>query len=125
LAKALTALGDYKGALRYFRRGSLLNEEHTLSFLAEIAYVQAVAGNRNSAANLLSRIRSKSGGQHVSLVSIAMIHAALGNRHQALDYIEEACAGRDWYVSGLKQDSRLDPLRSESRYRSVLVRVGI
>jgi tetratricopeptide (TPR) repeat protein len=123
LARALTALGDYKGALRYFRRASLLNEEHTFGFLTDIAYVHAVAGNRDEAVNLLARTRGKSGD--CSLISIAMIHAALGNRHRALDYIEEACARRDWYVSGLKQDGRLDPLRTASQFRSVLVRVGI
>ena len=125
LARALTALGDYKGALRYFRRASLLNEEHTPGFLADIAYVQAMAGNRDEAVNLLARTRSKSGDRHSSLISIAIIHAALGNRHRALGYIEEACTRRDWYVSGLKQDGRLDPLRNDSRFRSVLMRVGI
>ena len=125
LAKALTALGDHTGALRYFRRASLLNEGPKFGLLAEIAYVQATAGNRDNAVNLLARIRSRPGTQHVSLISIAMIHAALGSRHRALDCIDGACAGRDWGVSVLKRDSRLDPLRTAPQYRSVLVRVGI
>jgi hypothetical protein len=61
----------------------------------------------------------------MSFVSIAQIHTALGNKDRALDCLEQACVNCDWSLSSLKQDMRLDPLRTTHRYRRVLTEVGI
>jgi DNA-binding winged helix-turn-helix (wHTH) protein/Flp pilus assembly protein TadD len=125
LARALTALGEYDQARRTFRRAGMLDAGPQAGLLAEIAYLDAIAGKRDRAAAFLSRRHPQSGGPHVSRVLIAEIHAALGNRDRALDYVEEACRTRDWAIAGLRQNSRLDPVRNTPRYRSALACVGI
>jgi DNA-binding winged helix-turn-helix (wHTH) protein/Tfp pilus assembly protein PilF len=125
LGRALTALGEYGQARRYYRRATLLFNTPQTGLLAEIAYLDAVAGNRAAACNLLERLQLPPGRQHVPFVSIARIHAALGNRDRALDCLEQACVDRDWSLSALKQDSRFDSLRSAQRFRRVLTQVGI
>jgi len=42
---------------------------------------------------------------------------ARDRKAKASTYVEEACARRDWFVSDLKQDYRLDCLRSDSRFQ--------
>jgi tetratricopeptide (TPR) repeat protein len=120
LGRAMTALGEFGDARRYYRRATLLYQAPQASLLAELAYLDAAAGSKVRALSLLER-----GSQNVSLVSIAQIHTALGNRDRALDCLEQACANRDWSLSALKQDPRLDPLRASPRYRRVLAQVGL
>jgi tetratricopeptide (TPR) repeat protein len=124
LGRALTALGEYGQARRYCRRASLLYDAPQIGLLAELAYLEAAAGNKERAGHLLDRLQLPAGEQ-VSFVSIAQIHAALGNKDRALDCLEQACMNRDWALSSLRQDHRLDPLRTTHRYRRVLSAVGI
>jgi len=125
LGRALTALGEYGQARRCYRRATLLYNAPQAGLLAELAYLDAAAGRKDSAGRMLGRLRLPAGRQDVSLVAIAQIHAALGDKDRALDCLEQACANRDWALSALKQDYRLDPVRSERRYRKVLTEVGI
>src|SRR5690242_5267659 len=118
LGRALTALGQYGPARSYYRRASLLYKGPRRALLSEMAYLEAAADNRDGACNLLSRLQGLDHG--ISLVSLAQIHAALGNTSRALDCIDEACLERDWYVSALKQDSWLDPLRTNPRFQRAL-----
>jgi DNA-binding winged helix-turn-helix (wHTH) protein len=125
LGRALTALGEYRQARRYLRRAALLTNGPELGLLAEVAYADASAGYRESAAGFLSRLQQQPRGQHVSPVLIAEIHAALGNDEEALCHIEEACRTRDWAIGSLKQNSRLDPVRNTSRYCRMIAQLGL
>jgi len=122
--KALAMLGDYSEALRHLRMSRLLHPEDA-GLVAAIAWVHAMAGNRDHAAKLLRRATTSPAGQQPSFIVVAMAHAALGNKNRALNNIEKACAGHDWWVAGLKRDCSLDSLRTDPRFRSVLSRVGI
>ena len=85
----------------------------------------AAAGNPERAHSALQRLQSPAGRQHISQLSVAQIYTTLGNRDRALDCLEQACRNREWSLSALKQDPRLDPLRSSPRYRKVLAQVGL
>jgi hypothetical protein len=54
-----------------------------------------------------------------------MIHAALGDRHRALDFVEAACGAQEWSVPALKRDCGVDILRTSPRFRAALSRAGI
>jgi Flp pilus assembly protein TadD len=125
LGRALIALGEYDQARRSFHRAAVLSNQPTNDLLAEIAYLDAIAGNRDRAVAFLSRLQQSPCGQHVSRILIAEIYAALGNQQRALDYIEEACLTRDWALGSLKQNSRFDGIRNTPRYRSVMAQLGM
>jgi hypothetical protein len=97
----------------------LLYEGPNTALDAEIARVKALMGKPEAAISLLKQRRE------LSPVAAARVHSALGDNDGALARIEEACTGRDWYISDLKQDCRLDGLRSDLRFRSLLATVGI
>jgi len=121
LGRALTALGEYGEARREYRRATRLCNSPHVGLLADFAYLEAAAGNKDRAAALLSRLSRR----HAPLVPIAQIHSALGNKDRAVYCLEQACSNRDWSLSALKQDYRFDPLRADPRYRTVLAHVGI
>jgi tetratricopeptide (TPR) repeat protein len=124
LGRALIALGEYDDARRYFRRALALNSGPQVGLLGEIAYLDAVAGNRDSAAGFLERQQQSARGQHVSRVLVAEIHAALGNKQRALDYVEQAWLTGDWAAPSLKYNSRLTLVRHTPTYRSIVARIG-
>ena len=124
-ARALTMLGDYTEALRHLRLAKLLCPEPDFDLVGAVAYVHAVAGRRDHAVRLLTRIVERPAGGHASFISLAMIQAALGDKDRALDNIEAACGAHEWYIPALKRDCCVDPLRTDPRFRRVLSQVGI
>jgi hypothetical protein len=54
-----------------------------------------------------------------------MIHAALGDTHRALEHMEAACAGHEWFIPAFKRDRCVDGLRTAPRFRATLSRAGI
>jgi tetratricopeptide (TPR) repeat protein len=132
--KALAILGEYSEALRHLRMAKLLYPEDAgivedgvpTALVATIAWVHAMAGKRDRPAKLLTRIqRTSPAGQNASLMVVAMLHAALGDKHLAMNKIEQACAGHDWYVAGLKRECCLDSLRTGPRFRRVLSQIRV
>lgn len=123
-AKPLTMLGEYSAALRHLRVGRLLHPGHA-GLTAAIAWVHAMAGSRDRAFKLLTGVTADANAEQPSLSAVAMVHAALGDNHGALNKIEAACSAHEWYVGSLRRECALDCLRSQSRFQQVLSRVGI
>lgn len=117
LARASTNLGEYGEARRHLRREWAINEKAQMGTLLEIAYLDAVAGEREAAVNFISRLE---GQRHFSPIAAAEIHLALGNRKRALEYVEQGCRARHWAAAGLKHNRRLDSLRGTARFRGAL-----
>jgi DNA-binding winged helix-turn-helix (wHTH) protein/Flp pilus assembly protein TadD len=124
-ARALTMVGEYSEALRHLRLARLLCPELAIGLVPAVAYVHAAAGKRDRAVTLLARILKIPTGGHTSLISIAMVHSALGNKYEALGYLEAACAAHECYISFIKRDCWVDPLRTQARLHSVLAQTGI
>ena len=54
-----------------------------------------------------------------------MIHAQLGERNLALDWLERAYRERNYQMVWMKVDPALDPLRGTRRFQILLTRVGL
>ncbi|HSE95626.1 MAG TPA: hypothetical protein VLD61_07010, partial [Methylomirabilota bacterium] len=67
--------------------------------------------------------RARSG--YVSSFDIATIHAGLGNRSQALDWLERAYEGRATYLTFVNVDPRFDAIRDDPRFRELVRRMGL
>ena len=61
----------------------------------------------------------------VPAYDFAIIHTALGENEQALAWLQRAYNEHDWALVVLGVEPRLDPLRSDSRFRSLLRKVGL
>ena len=89
-----------------------------------LARVYAVSGNRAEAQKLLDTLKERSKETYVPAYAIALIHAGLGEKDQALASLERACQERSWYMIFLKVDPRLDSLRSDPRFQDLLRRMN-
>jgi tetratricopeptide (TPR) repeat protein len=96
----------------------------SLEMTAVLGYSQALAGNRKEAEKILEELQEVLPRRYVSSYSIALIYLVLGYKEQAFEYLERAFEEKAYYMSWLKVDPRLDPLRTEPRFVSLLQKMG-
>jgi len=84
-----------------------------------------VAGRRAEALAMLEGLRQLSSTRYVSPYSVALVHAGLGDRDQALAWLDKAYAERSDYMPYLKLEPMLDGLRSDHRFAALVGRVGL
>jgi TolB-like protein/Tfp pilus assembly protein PilF len=93
--------------------------------LAWLAHAKALAGSREEASALVTRLESLAGRSYVSGYHLALAHVGLGNKNAAFPLLERACADRDPMVVNLAVDPRFEPVRRDSRYASLLTNLGL
>jgi TolB-like protein/DNA-binding winged helix-turn-helix (wHTH) protein len=57
-------------------------------------------------------------------VFIAAVHAQLGEKDRALQWLDQGYKNRDYFMTFIKTDPFMDPLREDSRFADLLSRVG-
>jgi hypothetical protein len=60
----------------------------------------------------------------VSAAAIASIYAGLGEKEEALAWLEEGFKERSFQLQFLKVDPRFDALRDDPRFANLLQRIG-
>jgi TolB-like protein/Tfp pilus assembly protein PilF len=92
---------------------------------AELGYALAMAGRRAEARAVLEGLRQPSSGRYVSPYSVALVYTGLGDRDQALAWLDKAYDERSDYMPYLGLEPMLDPLRSDPRFGALVRRVGL
>jgi len=92
-----------------------------LSWLGE-AY--AAAGRRDEAHRVLEQLHELSKQRYVTPYGVARIHAALGEKEEALHWLETAYRERAEWMVLLKVDPCLDDLRPDPRFQDLLRRMN-
>jgi DNA-binding winged helix-turn-helix (wHTH) protein/TolB-like protein/Flp pilus assembly protein TadD len=91
-----------------------------------LGYVYAVSGRTNEAQQLINELAGLNRESSFVSYHIAAIHAGLGEKEQALTWLEQAYQERDIFMGvRLKTDPKLDSLRSDPRFQNLLRRVGL
>jgi len=91
----------------------------------ELGHALGVAGRRAEALAVLEGLRQLSSTRYVSPYSVALVHAGLGDRDQALAWLEKAYVERSDYMPYLNREPMLDGLRSDPRFAALVRRVGL
>jgi len=93
-------------------------------YVSSLAHAYATAGRRAEAERLLRQMNELARHTYVPSFHIAIIHAGLGQRDQALVWLEKGYQERSAWMVWLKVDPRFDALRSDPRFQDLLRRVG-
>jgi TolB-like protein/DNA-binding winged helix-turn-helix (wHTH) protein/Flp pilus assembly protein TadD len=91
--------------------------------IANLARAYAASGKRSEAVELLDELKKRSNPGHSNASEIAMIYASLGDMNQAMNWLEKGYAER--FNPGVLLRPGFDPLRSDSRFQSLVHRVGL
>jgi tetratricopeptide (TPR) repeat protein len=89
--------------------------------VADLASVYAAAGNRAAAKRLLRDVSRRA---YVPKYHVALAYIALGEHDQAFAWLEKAFEDRSSYLTGLRVDPKVDPLRSDPRFQALLRRMN-
>jgi serine/threonine protein kinase/TolB-like protein/Tfp pilus assembly protein PilF len=115
--------GDYDEAIEEYRRAARLDDAPLI--LAALGHTFALAGRRDEAQGVLEEMKQMAASRHVSPYHFAIIHAALGNRDEAFEELEESYRARSEALVWLKVDPRLDRLRTDPRFIDLQRRVNL
>jgi adenylate cyclase len=125
LARALWHSGDVPGAIAEYEKAAGVAqargrgaEYHALAFLA---YLHGSNGEREKALELLEEVKRIE--QRVGTVwcyGYAIIQIGLGDKEQAIDWLERSYQARETgVITYIKVDPVLDPLRGDSRFEAL------
>jgi DNA-binding winged helix-turn-helix (wHTH) protein/TolB-like protein/Flp pilus assembly protein TadD len=124
LGLAYEQKGLYQDAFNQLQKTYEMRENYGKMMLrADIGHLYAVWGKRIEAHEVLAELIKKSEQTYVSDYDVAVIYAGLGDRDQAFNWLDKAVEQHSFWLSWLKLDPRLDPLRSDPRFSHLLQRV--
>ena len=118
LGLALELKGDLPGAIAEFRRAHQLDGD-ALS-LAYLGNLYGKTGNVTEAANILTKLEQLTKTKYVSAYAFALVQAGLGNRAEALRWLEKCYADRSQEIGYVRVDRLLDPLRDDPGFQNLV-----
>lgn len=117
LGMALGQQHRYREALDTFSRA--LEVERVPILTAMLAHAHALAGDREQALALLNDHTATARERYISPYDIAVIHAGLGNKGEAIAHLQAAIIDRSPWMVFLRVDPRLDGLRDEPAFAEI------
>lgn len=123
-ASALIDLGRLPEAIAVGEKGRMLNPAHTRN-LAFIAYGYAKSGDVQKAKALLEDVKNKRVGESdfVSPFNIAIMHLGLGDRAEAIRWLERGVVERDPRMVFVFAERKFAELRGEPDFERLLKRM--
>jgi len=119
LGLALELKGAPGDAIVEYQRASQLNDDPRV--LAFIGHAMASMGRDTEARAILAQLTAASKTRYISGYSFAVIHLALREKDQALDWLEkDAREGTGFEINFIKVDPYLDPLRGDPRFETLV-----
>ncbi|HZS09114.1 MAG TPA: tetratricopeptide repeat protein [Blastocatellia bacterium] len=118
--------GMYEKALaEYARVVEVVGEETepALTIKAAVGRIEARRGRKSEARKIAAEL---SQSQHLNVLTyfIAAIHAALGEKDQAFEWLDRACESHNLALLSLKIDPNFALFHTERRFADLLERIG-
>jgi TolB-like protein/Tfp pilus assembly protein PilF len=123
LGMALELKGDTEGAIAEYKRALELNDDPV--GLAFIGHAYASIGRQREARDMLTQLTEAARMRYVQPYAFALIYLALGDKDQAVDWLERGTRDRGGtYLAFIKVDPFFDPLRGHPRFEAVVQKVA-
>jgi serine/threonine protein kinase/tetratricopeptide (TPR) repeat protein len=93
--------------------------------LGELGHANAVSGKTAEAHKVLAELKGLSKKRYVAPFHIALIYVGLGDRSQALEWLEEAYQDHSCWFAWIRVWPQFDILRGEPRFQDLLRRMHL
>jgi TolB-like protein/DNA-binding winged helix-turn-helix (wHTH) protein/Flp pilus assembly protein TadD len=110
------AIGEFRKAIE-FAGGA--NEPVT-----QLGYVLAKSGRREQAQATLEGLKLSATKSYVPAYSFAVIHNGLGEKEEALKYLEKSFQEREVQITFIKIDTRWNEVHDDPRFQNLMQRLG-
>jgi serine/threonine protein kinase/Flp pilus assembly protein TadD len=124
LAAAYLQESLFEEAIAAFQKAVTLSDGSS-EYLAGLAHAYAVAEHRDKALKILEEFHEQSRQGCVLSYQMALIYTGLGDKDQALEWLEKAYEERSPLLAYLKEDPLFDSLRSEQKFTALLKKMGL
>jgi len=114
--------GNEQAAFAAYKRGIDISAG-AASYLGGLGWAYANVGRTDDARMVLTQLREMRKQKYVMATNIALIHAELNEKEEALRWLEQGFEERAAWMVYLNTDPRYDNLRSEARFQELLRRM--
>ncbi|HEY3043677.1 MAG TPA: protein kinase [Vicinamibacterales bacterium] len=115
---------DYGRAIREFEHASATSPG-SANVLGSLGHAYALAGRRDDAMRVLSRIEEIGRTHYVPSFFSAEVYLGLGDNARALELLEKSYEEHSTLLGYAKMDPRLDPIRNNPQFAGLLRRIGL
>jgi Flp pilus assembly protein TadD len=122
LAQAYLQKHMYDEAVTEFQKAVQLSARSP-TCVANLARAYVASGKKSEAVQLLTELKRRSSPGYSNAAEIAMIYASFGDMDQAMNWLEKGYEER--FNPGVLLRPGFDPLRSDSRFQSIVQRIGL
>ena len=122
LGQVLTAKRAFGEAISEYQKARALNDDPFVLGLLGHAY--GSSGNKTEALKLLEQLKELSRQRYVSAYTFVVAYVGLGDKEEALRWLEQAYqdrAGND--IGWIRVDSLVDPLRGDPRFEALAEKI--
>jgi tetratricopeptide (TPR) repeat protein len=123
LGRAYEQRGRLPESMAEFQKASRLDDTPTVQ--SALGHDYAVAGRRGEAHKVIDELMETSNRSYVPPTCVAAVYVGLGEKEQALAWLEKAYEIRDANLPQLKVDPVWDSIRSDRRFIELLRKVGL
>ena len=92
--------------------------------IATLASVQGLAGRKREAVKLITELKERSRQHYISNSLFALAYIGLGEKDEAIAWLERAYEDHDQWMVYLKAYPGWDDLRSEPRFQALVRRMN-
>src|SRR5437870_7933327 len=120
--QALDAKGARDAAIVECQKARALNDDP--SVLGALGRAYGLSGNKMEAEKILDQLKKLSKERYVAAYSFALVYLGLGDKEQALRWLEQSYqdrAGSD--IGFIRVDPLLDPLRGDPRFEALAAKI--
>lgn len=114
--------GMHEKAIEEFKKAGQANDDPYV--LSSLGMTYGFWGKKVEARKVLDQFKELSKKGYVPAGCYANVYASLGEKEQALDWLEKAYEYREPILTGIKYDPTWDGLRSEPRFMELLRKTG-
>ena len=124
-ASAYIEKGMYAEAINEARKAGEISGPSNTHPMRFLGYALAKSGREAEARALLEGMSKSSAERYVSAYNLALIYHGLGERDEALRWLERGYSQRDQMIVFLKVEPKWDGLRGDPRFQDLVRRVGL
>jgi eukaryotic-like serine/threonine-protein kinase len=92
---------------------------------ALLGHAYALSGRQSEALTQLKRLQSDASQSYIPPSYIAIVWMALGNKNEAINWLEKGYQDRSEHMLYLGIEPLVDPLRGDPRFDSLVQRIGL
>jgi len=124
LGLAYIKKGMMSEAVEVLKKAVDLSDSNVIS-VSSLGYAYAIMGRKNEAKMILNDLIERSKFEYVPSMEMAKIYVGLGDFDRAIEYLEKAYDEHVLRLINLKIEPVFESLYSDSRFRSLLKRIGL